>query len=585
MKKYFIICCSFVLALMLMLSTAVVDGAQKSDTAVLTVIKVVDNTGLLRTDKDGKQARDFSIKVSPGPTFPGATGAGLTGTTNIELTPDPAGQTYTVSETTLDKYVGTFSGDCDAAGRFMLRPGEHKTVTITNTRVTKGDSKGTALLTVVKVVDNTGLLNTDKDGRLAKDFVITINPGPTFPGGSGADLKGTTNVGVTPKAEGQIYTVSETTIDKYVGTFSGDCDTAGHVTIYPGEHKTVTITNTRVTKGNSKGTAVLTVIKVVDNTGILRTDKDGRQARDFVITVNPGPTFPGGSGANLTGTTNVGLTPKAEGLTCTVSETTLDKYVGTFSGDCDAAGHVTIYPGEHKTVTITNTRVTKGDSKGTAVLTVVKVVDNTGLLNTDKDGRLAKDFVITVNPGPTFPGGSGADLKGTTNVGLTPKAEGLTCTVSETTLDKYVGIFSGDCDAAGQVTIYPGEHKTVTITDTRVTKGDSKGTAVLTVIKVVDNTALPRNDKNGKQAKDFAITVSPGPTFPGGSGANLKGTTNVGLTPKAEGQIYTVSETTLDKYMGIFSGDCDAAGHVALHPGEHKTVTITNTFDNTKPIH
>ena len=65
-------------------------------------------------------------------------------------------------------------------------------------------------------------------------------------------------------------------------------------------------------------------------------------------------------GNNVTPGSTVTLTPGEH----TVSETLISRYVGTFSGDCDANGHVTLEAGDKKTCTLTNDDVRRGGGGG-----------------------------------------------------------------------------------------------------------------------------------------------------------------------------------------------------------------------------
>lgn len=81
---------------------------------------------------------------------------------------------------------------------------------------------GTGNLTVVKVVNG--------GTAVVSDFPLFIDQTLVTSGSTTALVPGT-------------YTVSETTNADYVGTFSGDCDATGAVTIAEGDNKTCTLTN------------------------------------------------------------------------------------------------------------------------------------------------------------------------------------------------------------------------------------------------------------------------------------------------------------------------------------------------------
>jgi hypothetical protein len=158
-------------------------------------------------------------------------------------------------------------------------------------------------------------------------------------------------------------TVSETPVRGYVATFSGDCDSAGRVSLAPGDDKTCVVTNTFVDRLAQPGAnSVLTVKKVVVG---------GRSgACSFVLAVSQGDNqlfhFPGspqvcgpggggGSTSARTGSTPLGIRAPAGPLT--VTEQAVRGYVATFSGDCDSSGQVSLAPGDDKTCVVTNTFV------------------------------------------------------------------------------------------------------------------------------------------------------------------------------------------------------------------------------------
>jgi len=171
----------------------------------------------------------------------------------------------------------------------------------------------------------------------------------------------------------------------------------------------------------------------------------------------------------------------------------------------------------------------------------------------DTPNSLTVEKVVTNNNGGTAVVGDFPLFIDGTRVtnGVTNPVDPGTYTVSETSLPGYVGTFSGDCDADGNITVGAGEHKTCTLTN-----DDEPGT--LTVQKVVIN------DNGGTaEVADFPLFIGITPVTSGVANPINAGT-------------YTVSETSLPGYVGAFSGDCNADGSVTVGLGEHKTCTITN---------
>ncbi len=264
----------------------------------LTVIKHVvnDNGGSL-------DAADFTMNVSGTDVSDTSFDGSETGTT---VTLDAG--SYSVTESGPVGYADSFSAGC--SGTIAL--GETKTCTITN------DDR-VASLTVVKDVVN------DNGGTLeAGDFTINVTgnsvSAASFPG-NGAGHTVTLNAGS--------YSVSETAVNGYTGTFSADC--AG--TIAPGESKTCTVTN-------DDEAPTLTVIKTVVN-----DDEGDLDAGDFTmhvagLNVSDG-SFPGDED---------GTTVTLDAGSYAVTEDTTSGYTGTFSTAC--AG--TIGVGQSRTCTVTN---------------------------------------------------------------------------------------------------------------------------------------------------------------------------------------------------------------------------------------
>lgn len=218
-------------------------------------------------------------------------------------------------------------------------------------------------------------------------------------------------------------------------------------------------------------------------------------------------------------------------------------------------------------VTLDNNTITNGICDivpvHTATLNVIKHVIN------DNDGTaVAADFKLHVKT-------SGNDVIASPAPGVEAPGTSYTLAVgtyaiSEDAFTGYTASYSGDGDASGNITLAPGDNKTVTITNNDIAKVTPiPATATLHVIKHVIN------DNGGKAvAADFKLHVktsgndviaspAPGAEAPGTAYTLAAGT-------------YVISEDAFAGYTASYSGDSDASGNITLAPGEHKTVTITN---------
>ena len=131
---------------------------------------------------------------------------------------------HVVSETSNSGYAATFGGDCDSAGNVTVPPGGSASCTITN------DDKlpTTGTLTITKIVEND---NQEFPGTLGVgDFPLFVD-----------SMSVTSAVATTTSAGAHV--VSETSDPNYTGTFGGDCDGAGNVSVPAGGSANCTITN------------------------------------------------------------------------------------------------------------------------------------------------------------------------------------------------------------------------------------------------------------------------------------------------------------------------------------------------------
>jgi Tfp pilus assembly protein PilV len=210
---------------------------------------------------------------------------------------------YTVSESVSPNYTQTFSGDCNSSGIVNLVASTTNTCLITN-------EEKPSRLTVNKSVVNHG--NT----KVASDFYLMVDSNPVISG-----VMNIFNSGV--------HTVSETPDIEYVGSFSGDCNSGGLVTLSPNTTKTCTLTN-------EEKLSSLVVNKTVVNHGGSKVVADFAPYKVGATTVTLGATTTFNSGDYI------------------VSEIIDPAYTQTFSGDCNGSGGVTLTSGTIKSCNITN---------------------------------------------------------------------------------------------------------------------------------------------------------------------------------------------------------------------------------------
>jgi len=146
---------------------------------------------------------------------------------------------------------------------------------------------------------------------------------------AGSPAAGAATPGTNYALNPGIYDVSEDVNTSYLATFSGDCDLLGNAVLALGDNNTCTITNDDIPP-------TINVVKTVVN------DNGGTKTFiNFPLFVNGVPVVSGISNVFAAGV-------------YTVTETGDPQYTGAFSGDCDAAGHVTVIPGDTKFCILTN---------------------------------------------------------------------------------------------------------------------------------------------------------------------------------------------------------------------------------------
>ncbi|HSW90257.1 MAG TPA: hypothetical protein VLH19_05325 [Patescibacteria group bacterium] len=396
--------------------------------------------------------------------------------------------TYNVTENGLAGYNASYSADC--TGTIAL--GQTKTCTITN------DDAAPSLTLVKQVITDNGgtAINTD--------WILTATGPTSIHGAGGVASDNTFSAGS--------YVLSESVGPAGYAAGSWNCiggtQNGSSISLVNGQSAICTITNDDIQPK-------LTVTKVVVN------DNGGTKiVANFPLFV---------SGASVTSGVQNGFNAGTYSLT----ETGDAGYATSdWTGDCNAAGSVTLHAGDVKSCTITN------DDK-VAHLTVIKHVIN-------DNGGTASASAFTMNvtgssvSNPSFPGDEG---------GITVTLNAGSYGVDEIGVTGYAKTLGTNC--AG--TIANGETKICTITNNDIAPK-------LTLVKTVTN-----DDGGTKQVADFPLFVNGSPVT---SGTQNTLSANVA---------YTASETgNADYQASAWGTDCDATGHITLQPGDEKTCTITN---------
>ena len=390
---------------------------------------------------------------------------------------------HTASETNLTGYsAGTWGGDCNPDGTITLALGQNKTCTITNNDIQPK-------LTVTKIVTN------DNGGtKVISDFPLFVNATGVTSG-----VQNGFNVGS--------YTISETSSAGYTSAISGDCSANGSITLAVGDVKSCTITNNDIQP-------TITLVKHVVN------DNGGSASvSDFPLSVN-GTSVSSGDATGF----NAGSYTASE-----VSNPAAYTASG-WSGNCAADGSFTLSVGENKTCEITN-------NDKPANLTVIKHVNNNfgGL-------KEAIDFIMNVIGGNV----SSTSFNGS-ETGVTVTLDAGSYNADEVSSTGYQKTLGEDCSGD----IANGESKTCTITNDDIAPK-------LTVTKTVENT-----HGGTMVVSDFPLYVD-GTSVTSGE----QNTYSVGT--------YNVTEDNQSGYYGVFGGDCNVDGNVSLALGDVKNCTLTN---------
>ncbi len=227
-------------------------------------------------------------------------------------------------------------------------------------------------------------------------------------------------------------------------------------------------------------------------------------------------------------------------------------YTFSISGDCTAAGAVSLAESQAKTCTITANDVAP------RLTVIADVVNDEGGTST------AANFSVHVRRGASEVAGS-PQAGSATGTAYTLSAGGHS--VSADGVSGYAASVSGACAANGTITLQVGDVKTCTI------KLDDGAPTLKVVTAVI-------NDNGGTMGPaNFVVHVRSG-------GADAVGSPQAGdsngTVYSLEAGSYTVAADAASGYVASVSGDCAADGSIALPVGEQRTCTVT-TNDVAQP--
>ena len=392
-------------------------------------------------------------------------------------------------------------GDCNADGTISLTLADQATCTITNNDITP------TLKVVKNIVNDNGGTVTDPNA-----FGLMIDGIPVQ-----------NDMGITVDAGN--HTVSEVGLAGYVpGTWGGDCNPDGAITLALDQNATCTISN-------DDATPSLALVKEVIN------DNGGTSFPSAWTLTATGPTGFSGNGPLVNSGNGF------EAGTYDLSESGPAGYnasnwvcVGGTQNDVDT---ITLALGESATCTVTNNDISP-------TLKVVKhVINDNGGTVTDQNA-----FGLSVDGNPVLH-----------NVAITINAG--THTAREIGLPGYeASDLGGDCNPNGTIALALDQDATCTITNDDIEPG-------LTLVKEVIN-------NNGGSAQPTAWTLTAtGPAGFSGSGPSVSnnpgfhaGTYNLSESGGPGG--YATSDWVC---VGGTQNDGDT---ITLAPGESATCTITN---------
>ena len=520
-------------------------------TGDLTISKTVSSS------IPGDLTKKFTFTITTDPSVNGtftATGAVTSvkftsGTATVELANNEtvtitglaAGVKYTVTETAVDGFTTTKTGDTGTISDTV------STAAFTNTRQTGS-------LAVTKTV--TSSTAADKQ----KEFSFTVTLGDTTVSGTFGDMSFTNGVATFTLKDGETanatglpaavtYTVTEAAADGFVTTKTGDTGTISTTA------STAAFTNTRSEGG-------LTITKTVSSPA----ESDKTVKFKFTITLSDTTLNETYSGVEFkAGVATVELTDGEtktieglpQGVTYTVTEEAVDNFTTTKTGDTGTISTTT------STAAFTNTRDV-GSLKVTKAVTSSTAADKT------------TKFTFTITLDDTTVTGTFGDMSFTNGVATVQLADGESATA--TGLPQGVGYTVAETEVDGFVTSSTGATGTISATASEAVFTNERSEGSLTIKKTVSSPSAADKEVLFK----FTITLDDTTINNTYSGVEFKnGVATVELADgdsKAiaglpQGVGYTVTEEKVDNFTTTQTGDTGSISATAA------TAEFTNTRD------
>ncbi|OGG23640.1 hypothetical protein A3A79_00330 [Candidatus Gottesmanbacteria bacterium RIFCSPLOWO2_01_FULL_43_11b] len=532
-------------------ATCIITNNDQQAYIIVDKTVVNDNGGLA-------VANDFLLTVDGNPVSDGATFAVNPGAHSVGETPLPG---YT---------AGAWGGDCDVNAGVTVNLGETKTCTITN-----DDQAGMLIVKKIVTNDNGGTLETD-------DFTFEVNGG----GAQAFEADGQNDLTVDAGS----YTITEPTVTGYETSY----DNCTRVAVTNGGSATCTITNddiqplltvTKIVTNDNGGNAVISDFPLfVNATQVTSGVQNGFNAGSYVVSETSLTGYTGNVSGNCAGNGSVTLAI-GDVKECTITNDdvaptiTLIKLVKNDNGGTADVGDFILSLGNGNVTsgvqnTVNANTAYEIDEAGPLGYEFVSIAGDpecplvlAGNVTADEGKNITCTITNTDQPAtltliknlPNDNGGTAGDVAFNVYINTVASTWGShildagSYTISEDTLSGYTaGIWSGDCDENGNVTLLPGDQKTCEITN------DDEASTLIVKKIVVGGSA---------SANDFTFQVNGGEPNPFEADGQNDLTLDAGT--------YTVTEPEVTGYSVSY----DNCTEVVIPNGGTETCTITNTRD------